>query len=101
MKSLGNISQNLKVEKINSLISVQSHNFLIEVFPKASLRERVYMDAWVRGVVLRDAYLFEAQHQWFCSFMSLLTEQDSALAFCSAGCGGVADSKIRFHLALY
>lgn len=39
------VSKNLQVERVNSLISVQSHNILIEVLPKASLKEYVCMDS--------------------------------------------------------
>lgn len=59
------------------------------------------------GLFLEYTYLFEAQSQQFwCSaaLFSLLTEKDSTLAFAmlamrNNGCGGAADSQIRFHLS--
>ena len=60
------------------------------------------------GLFLEYTYVFEAQPQQFwCSatLLSLLTEKDSTLAFAvlavgDNGCGGAADSQIRFHLTL-
>lgn len=98
------VSKNLQVERVNSLISVQSHNFLIEGFPKALLRERVCMDAWVLWDCFERCFPVGSPAPLIlvlCSFvMSLSTEQDATSAFCSADCGGVADSEIIFHLTL-
>lgn len=110
MKSLGlQHKQKLAGERVNPLISVQHHKILIGVFFQG-LIERVCVHGCIcsLGLFLEYTYLFEAQSQQFCrsaALLSLLTDKDSTLAFAMLalgdnGCGGAADSQIRFHLTL-
>lgn len=87
------ISKNLQVERVNSLISVLFHNFLIEVFFQG-LIERVCVHGCTcsLGLFLEYTYLFEDQPQqfWCSAALSLFTEKDSTLVFTMLAVGDSA-----------